>query len=81
MATVFDPMQYGLGMDRESFYDTLATEFNEYVRGMLTLDELLIRPRTAIHFCDHVRSKHLWFDLPEDVLLRTLLNRRKSPGV
>jgi hypothetical protein len=44
-----------------------------------TLPTLVLHPRGALRFCDGTRRKHGWFDLPDDVLLRWLMNRRKNP--
>lgn len=80
MARKFDPADFGIDMEREFFIDALADDFNDYIKGMMTVDEMLLRPRTALHFCDYVRAKRHWFDLPDDIILRTILNRRKSPA-
>jgi len=50
----FDPGDFGIDMDKEAFIDLMCDAFNGYVRGTLTVDELLLRPRTALHFCDTV---------------------------
>lgn len=42
-------------------------------RGAWTIEELLLHPRDAIRFCDDVRHKHAYFDLPDDIILRSLL--------
>jgi hypothetical protein len=76
----FDPHEFGVNMDREPFIDLMCEEFNAYVRGTLSIDELLLRPRTAINFCDMIRGKHGWHDLPDDIILRVIMRRRKNPG-
>jgi hypothetical protein len=75
-----NPAEYGIDLDKDALADELADEFNVYSRGMLTLDELLLRPRTALHFCDATRHNHGWFDLPDDVLLRLIMNWGKRPS-
>jgi hypothetical protein len=77
---VIDPRMYGVDMDREGFIDLMCEEFSGHVRGTITIDEMLLRPRSAMHFCDVVRAKHAFHDLPDDMILRVILNRRKNPN-
>lgn len=72
-----NPPDYGIDMDKEAFADAAAEDFSEYIRGAMSLDEMLLRPRMAMQFCDEVRRRRGWFDLPDDILLRTIMNRRK----
>lgn len=68
--------EYGIDTDPETFVDQLVERF----QGMypaLTIDELLVRPREALRFCDAVRTATGDYDIPDDLLLRQLLNRRK----
>lgn len=74
-----EPSEFGVRLDRETFIELMIEEFNAYTQGQLSLDELLLRPRSAMHFCETIRGKHAWFDLPDDVILRTIMNRRKNP--
>ena len=72
-----NPRAYGVDMSTEEFLDIMYSEFSdEYT---FSVDELLLRPRVAIHFCDAVRRKHNAYDLPDDIILRALLTRRKNP--
>lgn len=75
----FDPSEFGVEMERDAFIDVMTEDFNDHTRGQLTLDEMLLRPRTALYFCDQVRQKHGWFDLPDDIILRSVMIRRKNP--
>jgi hypothetical protein len=74
-----NPKDYGIDLDNEAFADAAVGDFNNFIRGAMSLDEMLLRPRTALHFCDTTRQRHGWYDLPDDILLRTIINRRKSP--
>jgi hypothetical protein len=76
----FDPLDFGVNMDREQFVDLLAEEFNTTYRGAWSVDELLLHPREAMQFCDGVRHKHGFFDVPDDIILRSVLQRRKNPS-
>ncbi len=67
-------------MERENFLDLMCDDFNDFVRGSLSVDEMLLRPRTARHFCDIVRAKHLFDDLPDDMILRAIMQRRRNPN-
>ena len=44
-------------MERPAFDDLLAEEFNLTYHGRLTVDEMLLHPRTALRFCADVRQK------------------------
>lgn len=74
----FDPKEYGVGLDRDRFDDLMVDEFHNTIRAW-TIDELLLRPRDALDFCNEVRSKHGWPDLPDECILRVILQRRKNP--
>lgn len=40
-------------------------------------EELVFHPREELAFCDEIRRSHGWFYLPDDLLLRALLDRKK----
>ncbi len=66
----FDPSEFGVPLRRKQFVDQMAEEFTETYRGTLTVDELVLHPREAMRFCDEVRRKYHYFDLPDDIVLR-----------
>lgn len=68
--------EFGIEIDPETFVDQLVERF-QAMYPAFTIDELLVRPREALRFCDAVRVATGNYDLPDDVLLRPLLNRRK----
>jgi hypothetical protein len=68
---------YGIEEDPEQFIDRLVDLMAEMYPAC-TVDELLLRPREAILFCDAVRHGTGYIDLPDDIILRPLLNRRKQ---
>jgi hypothetical protein len=76
----FDPHEFGVNMGKSEFVDLMAEEFNAFIRGAMSLDELLLRPRQALAFCDEVRRKHTFFDVPDDIILRSVMQRRKNPN-
>jgi hypothetical protein len=76
----FDPRAFGVDLDRKDFADQMAEDFNAFFRGQQSVDELLLHPRDAIRFCDEVRFKRGYWDVPDDIILRAILNRRKKPG-
>jgi hypothetical protein len=45
-----------------------------------TVDELLLHPREALNFCDQVRRRYGYFDVPDDIILRSIMQRRKNPN-
>jgi hypothetical protein len=76
----FDPTDFGIDYSKEDFTDQMVSDFADHFRGQWTIDECLLHPRDAIRFCDEVRHKRHYFDLPDDIILRVILTRRKNPG-
>ena len=74
------PCDYGVDLGKEELTDILVEELGRYTQGMMSFDEMLLRPRMALHFCDTVRQAHGWFDLPDDIILRLIMIRRKNPS-
>jgi hypothetical protein len=77
--SAFDPQDFGINLSREEFMDQMVEQFGDFTRGALSLDEMLLRPRTALQFCDLVRQRFSYFDLPDDIILRSIMIRRKNP--
>ncbi|RTL03713.1 hypothetical protein EKK58_12175 [Candidatus Dependentiae bacterium] len=69
---------FGLELPPEEITDLIIDHFNEAFRGGVTIDELLLHPRDAMCFCDAIRMKNGWMGLPDDLILRAILNRRKK---
>jgi hypothetical protein len=69
-----------MDVGREEFTDSVAEHFTARYRGQLSVDELLLRPREAMQFCDEIRHRESCYDMPDDLILRSLLTRRKNPG-
>lgn len=76
----FDPKEFGVDLSKVDFTDQIVDEFNGTYHGEWTIDELLLHPREAARFCDDVRRKHAYYDVPDDILLRVIMTRRKNPG-
>lgn len=76
----FDPVDFGVQMERTEFTDMMCDDFNDTYKGGWTIDELLLHPREAALFCDQVRRKHGFHDVPDDIILRSIMTRRKNPG-
>jgi len=76
----FDPADFGVNLTREELTDDVSNFFNDMYRDTWTVDELLLHPREAAWFCDEARRKYRYFDLPDDVILRVILTRRKNPN-
>jgi hypothetical protein len=75
----FDPKDYGVDATRDAFTDEVAEHFTARYRASLSVDELLLRPREAVQFCDDIRRQQSCYDMPDDLILRSLLARRKNP--
>lgn len=67
---------FGIDDDPETFVDSLVDCMAEMYPAY-NVDNLLVRPREAIRFCDAVRQRKGAYDLPDDIILQPLLNRRK----
>jgi hypothetical protein len=72
-----DLTQFGIDTTWEDLTDEMVDDFNEAYRGQWTIDELLLHPREAAHFCNDVRRKRGYWDLPDAIILRTILTRLK----
>ena len=76
----FEPSDFGILMDKDRFIDQMVDDFAEAYRDGWTIDELCLHPREATRFCDDVRHRHGYFDLPDDIILRSIMQRRKNPA-
>lgn len=54
----------------------MVDAFGAAYRGQWSIDELMLHPREAAHFCDDVRRQFGYFDVPDDIVLRVILTRR-----
>jgi len=79
-AAHWKPQDFGIDVPKDEFMDKMVDEFNGHYRDGWTIDELLLHPRDALWFCDQVRQKFAYRDLPDDIILRAVLTRRKNPG-
>ena len=75
----FDPKEFGVEMSREEFTDLMVDDFNAAFKGNWTIDELVLHPREAAKFCDDVRHARDWRYVPDDIILRSIMSRRKNP--
>lgn len=73
------PEEFGISVSKDEFTDQMVNDFADTYRGLWTIDELLLHPREAMRFCDDVRRLHGYFDVPDDIILRVILQRRKNP--
>lgn len=77
---VIDPQLHGVNLDKDAFTDLMVGELASTFHGQITIDELVLSPRMALKFCDDVRSKHGFHYLPDDIILRAIMIRRKNPN-
>jgi len=75
----FAPQEFGVDLSHEDFTDQMVDDFNITYHGIWTIDELCLHPGEAMQFCNDVRRKHEYYDLPDDIILRVIMGRRKSP--
>lgn len=76
----FEPKEFGVDMAREAFDDRTVDFFGTTYKGGLSIDELLLRPAEAMRFCSDYRRAYACFDVPDDIILRVIMQRRKNPG-
>ena len=76
---VIDPEKYGIDQSRAEFIDDMNEAFASTYMGKLSVDELLLHPREALWFCDEIRRRYRYFDLPDDIVLRAIMDPRKHP--
>jgi hypothetical protein len=76
----FDPKDFGVEMTRAKFTDKMVEFFGGTYRDSLTIDELLLHPVESLQFCTDVRRQLKAFHLPDDIILRAILSRRKNPS-
>ncbi len=74
----FKPQEFGVNLSREELTEKIVNEFNGCYRSW-TIDELLLHPREAARFCEDTRRKFAYWDLPDDLILRVIITRRKNP--
>lgn len=70
--------EFGIAVSKEEFTDQAVVMFGNIYADAWTIDELLLHPREACRFCDDFRRHHGYWDVPDDIVLRVILNRRKN---
>jgi hypothetical protein len=69
---------YSCGLNREQFRGLVSDKFATMFRNK-TDEWLVVRPSLGIKFCDAIRQTATCEDLPDYLILNTLLNCRKNP--
>jgi hypothetical protein len=75
----FNPADFGIGVSKDEFTDQMVEALSATYRGGFSVDELMLHPREAVRFCDQVRHQFGYYDVPDDIILRVILTRRKNP--
>lgn len=78
MSLANDLFNNGCHIPIEEFKDTLVDILHNEYRNY-TVDELLLHPHDAIDYCDKVKHHTGCQGLPEQLILRCLMSRRKNP--
>lgn len=76
----FKPEDFGVDMTKDDFLDEMVNQFGAYTKGSISLDEMLLRPDVAKSFCNQTRGMLQMYDVPDDIILRSVMMRRKNPG-
>lgn len=69
----FDPKSFGVAKTQDEFKGMCVDFFNETFNGSITIGEICLRPRTALAFCDDFKKRYAWFDVPDDIILRSIM--------
>jgi len=69
--------QYGCQLDPISFRELLEGR-HEYMFPSWTIDELVCNPDDAKKYCHSIRAETECPELPDPLILRTLMNARRS---
>ena len=68
----------GCGLPLADFQDQLVDLHSQLYRSW-SVDELLLHPDDSKYFCDTIRRQTSFHGLPDDLVLRCLMHRRKNP--
>lgn len=74
----FDPRAYGVELDRDQFVELVVMDFKDKIGELLLVSEFLLHPAAAIRFCDIFRQRHHFDRIPDDLILRTLVQRQRG---
>lgn len=81
MARSLESMLRDCGCDQAvSDFQDLLEELHKKHFPNWTVDEMLLHPEEAQFLCKDVRTKSpTYSDIPDDLILRALMHRRKQP--
>lgn len=71
--------EYGCDLTNDQFRDLLL-EQKAITSPNWSIDKLLCNPDEAKAFCNHIRTFPGCAKLPDELILRPLLNARKNPN-
>ena len=74
----WEPQDFGIDLPRKELVDMFVDELRRVFRGMWTIDDLVVHPRDATRFCEDFRLKTGFYNLPDEIILRTLMNERPT---
>ena len=63
---------FGVYIDEVKFVDQITELFNQYTKGSISFEEMLLRSDTAKQFCDDARMITGYFNLPDEIVLRSV---------
>jgi hypothetical protein len=75
----YDPSDFGVDLPKSEFVDMIVGDFNNFVKCQISLDEFLLHPEMALEFCHSLKRNRGWYSVPNDILLRSIMARRKNP--
>lgn len=69
---------HGIDMETTKFAKLMLGELKELHEDKLSVDKLVCRPQQAGEFCQVMRRKYGWVDVPDYVILEPMMNWRKK---
>ncbi len=78
LENTFHPGKYGVDLERTEFVNQVVEDFNSTFGGIWMVDEVLVHPRQAERFCERVRRKHEYSQIPDDFILRSVVQRSRK---
>jgi len=76
----FQPQAFGVDATRDEFGERVLSFFQDIYPNGWTPEELLFYPSEALHFCGMLRRTHGWYHVPDDIILRVILERATIPA-
>jgi hypothetical protein len=78
LTSSFQPRDFGVELSRAEFIDLLVADLCAEFGALWMVEELLFRPDVAKKFCKEFRRKRGFTSVPDDFILRSLMQRKRG---